>query len=311
MDRLDFVVTEEYEGRLDTAIGMALGNISRTYGQKLINEGFVKVDGIATQSKKQKVNIGQVVTTFVPEPEVLNVTEEDIPLDIVYEDEDLLVVNKPKGMVVHPAPGNFSGTLVNGLMHHCKDRLSSINGIIRPGIVHRIDKDTSGLLVVAKTNQAHEGLSKQFRVHSIDRKYMAMVYDNIKEDEGTINLPLGRDPKNRLRRWVTRENSKEAITHYKVLERFGKYTLIECQLETGRTHQIRVHMAYTNHPLLGDPLYGPKKKGKYILPADGQYLHAKSLGFVHPLTMERLFFQVEPPAYFKDFLAKCIREREV
>lgn len=226
---------------------------------------------------------------------------EDIPLDIVYEDDDLLVVDKPRGMVVHPAVGNESGTLVNALMFHCKDRLSSINGVIRPGIVHRIDKDTSGLLVVAKNDIAHELLSQQLADHSITRKYEALVFDNLKQDEGTVEAPIGRDPKNRLRQAVTWQNSKNAVTHWKVLERFGAYTLIEARLETGRTHQIRVHMAYIRHPLVGDQVYGPKKQPFNVC---GQLLHAKILGFVHPKTGEYMEFESKKPAIFYETLVK-------
>lgn len=230
-------------------------------------------------AKKEKAAEGDVIQIEIPEPEKIEVEAENIPIDIVYEDDDVLVVNKPAGMVVHPAPGNYTGTLVNALMYACGDNLSSINGVIRPGIVHRIDKDTSGLLMIAKNDKAHASLSEQLSVHSITRKYNAIVYNNIKEDEGTIDEPIGRDPKNRLKNAVVYSNSKRAVTHYKVLERFGKFTLIEASLETGRTHQIRVHMSHIKHPLLGDVLYGPAKNKEGAL---RQMLHAKVLGFVHP-----------------------------
>ena len=237
----------------------------------------------------------------IPQPERLEVEAEDIPLDIVYEDDELLVVDKPAGMVVHPAPGNHSGTLVNALMYHCGDALSSINGVIRPGIVHRIDKDTSGLLMVAKTDRAHNALSAQLAEHSITRRYKAIVHSNIKEDEGTVDKPIGRDPGNRLRNAVVYTNSKNAVTHYRVLERFGGFTLVEAVLETGRTHQIRVHMAYIRHPLLGDTLYGPAKN-RYG--AKRQMLHAGVLGFVHPVTGEYMEFNSPLPQDFEDVLAK-------
>ena len=215
------------------------------------------------------------------------------------------MVDKPRGMVVHPAVGNYTGTLVNSVMFHCGERLSSINGVIRPGIVHRIDKDTSGLLMIAKNDKAHESLSVQLAEHSITRRYQALVYHNIREDEGTVNAPLGRDPKNRLKRAVTNMNAKHAVTHYKVLERFGKYTLIEAQLETGRTHQIRVHMAYIKHPLVGDLLYGPKKQ---TVPVEGQMLHAKTLGFVHPRTGVYMEFDSPLPEYFVTILTGLRKE---
>lgn len=235
----------------------------------------------------------------MPDPVKLTIEAENIPLDIVYEDDDVLVVNKPRGMVVHPAVGNLDGTMVNAIMYHCGDRLSSINGVVRPGIVHRIDKDTSGLLMVAKNDKAHMSLSKQLYHHTITRKYLALVQDNIKQDSGTVDLPIGRDPKNRLKKAVNGSGAKNAVTHFKVLERFGEYTLIECQLETGRTHQIRVHMAYIKHPLVGDPLYGSKKQ---IFDVDGQLLHAETLGFIHPTTGEYMEFQVDMPKEFQNVI---------
>jgi len=245
------------------------------------------------------VSKDDAVELQIPEPKALEAKAEDIPLQLVYEDDDLLVVNKPRGMVVHPAAGNESGTLVNAVMFHCKGRLSSINGVIRPGIVHRIDKDTSGLLVVAKNDMAHESLSQQLAAHSITRKYEALVFNNFIQDEGTVDAPIGRDPSNRLRQAVTDINSKRAVTHFKVLERFGKFTLIEAKLETGRTHQIRVHMAYIKHPLVGDKVYGPKKQP---FNAEGQLLHAKTLGFVHPRTGEYMEFESSRPEIFDNIL---------
>ncbi len=291
--------------RLDAALAAMLPDLSRSFLQKLIEQGDVLAEGKPC-TKKQKAEAGMQIEISLPEPETLDVTPEDIPLDIVYEDEDLLVVNKPAGMVVHPAPGNYSGTLVNALMYHCGQELSAINGVIRPGIVHRIDKDTSGLLMVAKSDRAHTGLSEQLKVHSLTRKYVAIVYNNIKEDSGTVDAPIGRDPSNRLKNTVIYQNSREAVTHYNVLERFGDFTLIEAVLETGRTHQIRVHMTYIKHPLLGDELYGPAKNK---LGAKRQMLHAKVLGFVHPVTGEYLEFEAEPPEDFMKVLTK-LRERK-
>ncbi|MGN0712575.1 MAG: RluA family pseudouridine synthase, partial [Anaerovoracaceae bacterium] len=295
-EKYTFFIDEESNGtRIDRVLSLLLAESSRSYIQKLIEKGNVSVDGQTCTSKKYKVSSGQQVDLLMPPPENLSVEPENIPLDIVYEDEDVLVVNKPRGMVVHPAAGNYTGTLVNAVLYHCGDRLSSINGVIRPGIVHRIDKDTSGLLMIAKNNMAHESLSAQLAEHSITRRYTALVYHNLTEDEGTVDAPIGRDPKNRLRMAVTSQNSKRAVTHWKVLERFGRYTLIEARLETGRTHQIRVHMAYIHHPLVGDMVYGPKKQP---LTEDGQLLHARVLGFVHPRTGEYMEFERPLPPEF-------------
>ena len=303
-EKYKFTVSEK-SIRLDQFLASQLEDFSRSYIQKLIENENVKVNNSVCSVKKEKVKSGDEVEIIVPEPVELTVDPENIPLDIVYEDDDVLVVNKPKGMVVHPAAGNYTGTLVNAIMYHCGDRLSSINGVVRPGIVHRIDKDTSGLLMIAKTDRAHESLSVQLAEHSVTRKYYALVYHNFKEDEGVIDKPIGRDPRNRLRNAVTYENSKRAVTHYKVLERFGKYTLVQCILETGRTHQIRVHMSYLKHPLVGDLVYGPKKQ---TLPVSGQMLHAKVIGFVHPVTGEYMEFDSELPEYFADILAKLRKE---
>lgn len=296
-----FTAEQEDSVRLDRFLATELENLSRSYIQKLIDDGNVSINGKIKTVKKEKVIAGDEVEISVPEPVELKIEAENIPLTIVYEDDDVLVVNKPKGMVVHPAVGNYTGTLVNAIMYHCGDRLSSINGVIRPGIVHRIDKDTSGLLMIAKTDRAHESLSAQLAEHSITRRYQALVYNNFKEEEGSIDAPIGRDPSNRLRMAVTSEHSKRAVTHYKVLERFGKYTLMEMELETGRTHQIRVHMAYLKHPLVGDSVYGPKKQ---TIPVEGQMLHAKVIGFVHPVTGEYMEFNSELPEYFKEILEK-------
>ena len=253
------VASEDAGKRLDAYVSSQIEDLSRNYAESLIEEGRITVDGEA-QAKKYKVKAGQQVNVIYPEPTKLDVTAQDIPLNIVYEDEDVIVVNKPRGMVVHPSAGNEDGTLVNAVMYHCGSSLSSINGTIRPGIVHRIDKDTSGLLMIAKNDRAHESLAEQLRVHSVTREYQALVYDNIREDELTIDVPIGRDERNRLRRWVNGSNPKNAVTHVKVLRRYGKYTLISARLETGRTHQIRVHLSYIKHPLVGDTTYGPKKQ---------------------------------------------------
>ena len=304
-ERYTFLIDKETQStRIDSVLSLLLSETSRSFIQKLIEGGNLTVNGQQCTSKKYKVSEGDVVEITVPEPEKLVIEAENIPLDIVYEDDDVLVVNKPRGMVVHPAAGTYNGTLVNAVMYHCRDRLSSINGVIRPGIVHRIDKDTSGLLMIAKNNRAHESLSRQLAEHTITRKYTALVYNNFNEDEGTVDAPLGRDPKNRLRRAVVSENSKRAVTHWRVLERFGKYTLIEAQLETGRTHQIRVHMAYINHPLVGDLLYGPKKQTIF---QDGQLLHAGVLGFIHPSTGQYMEFSRPIPEEFQQVIEKIRR----
>ncbi|MBQ3964541.1 MAG: RluA family pseudouridine synthase [Firmicutes bacterium] len=293
--------TEEEGARLDAALSLALSDTSRSYLQKLIAGGSVSIDGTVCKVKKTPVKAGQQITVIVPPAEELSVQAENIPLTIVYEDEELLVVDKPRGMVVHPAPGNPDGTLVNALLWHCQGHLSSINGVIRPGIVHRIDKDTSGLLMVAKTDRAHLSLSRQLAEHTITRRYQAVVMNNIKEDEGTVDAPIGRDANMRLRQAVTEQHARRAVTHYKVLERFGRYTLIEARLETGRTHQIRVHMAYIHHPLVGDDLYG---RGKNPFGVTGQVLHAGVLGFIHPVSGEYMEFTSPLPPYFEDVLAK-------
>jgi len=298
VDRLyEFQVEEVDAGqRVDRLLAELLSECSRSFLQKLVERGAVTVNGERLTEKKYKVKAGDCLSVALPEPELLEAKPENLPLDIVYEDEDVAVVNKPRGMVVHPAPGNETGTMVNALLYHCKN-LSSINGVIRPGIVHRIDKDTSGLLMVAKNDAAHRALAQQLSVHSITRIYQAVVFHNLKEDEGTVNAPIGRDPKNRLRMAVTDRNSKPAVTHWQVEERFGSFTRITARLETGRTHQIRVHMAHIGHPLLGDPLYGPKKQP---LELQGQALHAQVLGFVHPSTGSYMEFEVSPPREFQD-----------
>lgn len=296
------VIEETMEGaRIDSALSLALPEASRNLVQKLIETGMVTVNGSPCLHKNYRVTEGEVAEILIQPPVQLEIRAEPIPLTILYEDRDLLVVDKPKGMVVHPGPGNPSHTLVNALMYHCGDRLSSINGVIRPGIVHRIDKDTSGLLVVAKTDTAHRSLAGQLAEHTIARAYRAVVYHNMARDEGTVNMPIGRDPKNRLRQAVGGVSPREAVTHYRVLERFGKFTYLEARLETGRTHQIRVHMAYLNHPILGDPLYGPKKK---ILGAESQMLHAGTLGFIHPVTGAYMEFESGLPESFSRVLTR-------
>lgn len=284
--------------RLDKFIAYN-SDISRSYAAKLCEDGLVTYKG-KQLAKKYKITGSEEIVIEVPEPEELSIEPEDIPLDIVYEDIDVIVVNKPQGLCVHPAPGNESGTLVNGLVYHCGDELSAINGVIRPGIVHRIDKDTSGLLIVAKNNEAHLKLSDQLKERKAMRKYVALVNGNIKEDFGTVNKPIARNPVDRKKMAVV-TGGREAITHFNVLERFGMYTLVECILETGRTHQIRVHMASIGHSIVGDPLYGIKKE-KFNL--DGQLLHAKTIGFVHPTTGKMMEFTSEIPPYFENVLEK-------
>ena len=275
-----------------------LPGISRSAIQRLIEEGHVQVDG-GKKPKNYRLCFGDQIQFSIPEPQVPAAQPEEMPLTIIYEDDDLLVVNKPKGMVVHPAPGNPDKTLVNALLYHCRGSLSGINGVLRPGIVHRIDKATSGLLIVAKNDKAHQGLSEQIKEHSFLREYEAVVYGLLSEPEGIVDAPIGRRKKDRKKMCVTYENSKSAVTHYRVLEYLDGFTHIRCRLETGRTHQIRVHMAYLGHPVAGEDMYGPKK---IIRELNGQCLHAKTIGFIHPLTGDRLFFDSELPDYFQRFL---------
>ncbi len=301
MEQNEFLVTDDIAGsRLDKAITLLCVELSRNSAQQLIESGDILVNGVIS-NKKYTVKSGDVITLEIPEPTNLSVEAENIPLDIVYEDEHLLVVNKPKGMVVHPAAGNYSGTLVNALLYHCGDSLSGINGVIRPGIVHRIDKDTSGLLVVAKNDVAHKGLAEQIKEHSFTRVYNTVVVGNIKDETGTIDAPIGRHPKDRKKQAVTDKNSKNAVTHFEVLERYNGFTFLKVKLETGRTHQIRVHMAYRGTPVAGDVVYGNPKK-TYGL--QGQCLNASTIGFVHPVTGEYLEFTTDLPDYFKDFLRR-------
>lgn len=293
---------EDAGARLDAFLAGKMEK-TRSSVQKLIKEENVRLNG-APAAKNARLREGDRVEATEPPPEVLDVKPQNIPLDIVYEDQDLLVVNKPKGMVVHPAAGNPDGTLVNALLFHCGDSLSGINGVIRPGIVHRIDKDTSGLLIVAKNDRAHQSLAEQIAVHSFTRIYNAVVYGIVKEEEGTVSAPIGRHPADRKRMAVLSSGGREAVTHYRVLERFPGFTLVECRLETGRTHQIRVHMAHIGHPVAGDPVYGPKK---CITELQGQCLHARVIGFIHPATGEYLEFDSGLPPYFERFLEKLRR----
>lgn len=285
--------------RLDIFVSVSEG-VSRSAAQELISKGDVTVNG-KPSTKNYKLREGDRVETTLPPPEPIEALPQDIPVDIVYEDEHLLVVNKPQGMVVHPAPGNPDGTLVNALLHHCAGRLSSINGKIRPGIVHRIDKDTAGLLIVAKTDAAHTGLAEQIAVHSFTRRYRTIVVGNIREDTGTIDKPIGRSATDRKKFAVTNVNSKPAVTHYRVIERLAGYTHLELTLETGRTHQIRVHMAYMGHPVIGDPVYG---NPKHSLGLRGQCLFAEYISFTHPITGEIMSFGAELPDFFKDVLRR-------
>ncbi len=301
MNEVLIEVPENFEGeRIDKFLSVLVENSSRNAIQKLIENGKVLVNGVAV-NKKYKVNTDDEITMLPSELKPLDAEPENIPLDIVYEDEHLLVVNKPRGMVVHPAPGNYSGTLVNALLYHCKDSLSGINGILRPGIVHRIDKDTSGLLIVAKNDKAHIGLAEQIKEHSFIREYNAVIVGHLKEQQGTVNAPIGRNPKDRKKMCVTQNNSKNAVTHYNVIEDYEGYSHISLKLETGRTHQIRVHMAHLGHPVAGDFVYGNDKKSAYL---NGQCLHAIKIGFIHPITEEYLEFTSELPDYFTEFLSR-------
>lgn len=297
---LFIVENEDINKRIDVFLNDELEDMSRSALQRLIEKGNITVNS-KNINKNYKLRENDNINIEIPEPVELNIEPENIPLDILYEDDDLIVLNKPQNMVVHPAPGHYSGTLVNGLMYHCGDKLSGINGVMRPGIVHRIDKDTSGVLVIAKSDMAHKGLSEQLAEHSMKRVYNAIVYNSIKNDEGTVSTNIGRSQNDRKKMAVLDEGGRHAVTHYKVLERMGKFNFVELQLETGRTHQIRVHMAHIGHPLLGDPVYGPKKQ---IFNLAGQVLHAKTLGFVHPRTGKYMEFETELPDYFKKLILR-------
>lgn len=300
-ERYEFIVDSlSVRERIDKFLVDNLDNFTRSAVQKIIDDGGVSVNNRVI-SKNYKCRPDDEIIIIIPDARPMQAEAENIPLHIVYEDSDLLVVNKPKGMVVHPACGNEEGTLVNALLYHCGASLSGINGVIRPGIVHRIDKDTSGLLIVAKNDNAHLSLAAQIKEHSFSRAYEAVVYGNVKEDKGTVNAPIGRSPRDRKKMAVTLKNSKPAVTHYEVIKRYGDFTHIRCVLETGRTHQIRVHMASIGHPVAGDEVYGPKK---VITELHGQCLHAKHIGFVHPTTGEWLEFESDLPEYFIKLLSK-------
>ena len=288
---------EDRDFRIDLWLSEMFPDKSRSFFQKLLKESAVTVNGSSVRPSYLLREEDRVLVCF-PEPELLEIRPENIPLDIVYEDEDVILVNKPKGMVVHPAAGHYSGTLVNALLYHCRD-LSGINGVLRPGIVHRIDRDTTGILIACKNDAAHLSISSQLAAHTNTRAYHAIVCGNLREDEGTVDAPLGRDKKDRKKMAIDYAGGKEAVTHYRVLERFGEYTFIECRLETGRTHQIRVHMASLKHPLLGDSVYG---SGKSRFATEGQCLHAYLFGFVHPRTGEKMEFSVPDPPYFEKIL---------
>ena len=300
----EYIVPEKSSGlRIDKFLTEICPDYTRSFLQKLLKSEMVEVNGKPVKSS-YKTAAGDTVTFEVPEAVEAEITAQEMTLDILYEDEDVILINKPKGMVVHPAAGHYEGTLVNGLMHHCREQLSGINGVMRPGIVHRIDMDTTGVLIVCKNDLAHNSIAEQLKVHSITRKYYAVVFGSLKDDEGTIHAPIGRHPNDRKKMSINSKNGKDAVTHYKVLERFHGYTLVECRLETGRTHQIRVHMASIGHPLLGDQVYGPAKQPFRL---QGQTLHAGVLGFLHPRTGEYMEFSAPLPKYFEELLEKLRR----
>lgn len=301
------VEKENDNNRIDKFINDRMADVSRSYIQKLIKDNRVTVD-LKPVKANYRVKEGDRVEVGLPEPVSLDIEPQNIPLDIVYEDEDVLLINKPKDMVVHPSAGHMDGTLVNALLYHCKDSLSSINGVMRPGIVHRIDKDTTGLLIICKNDKAHNCIAEQLKVHSITRRYQAIVWNNLTADEGVVDAPIGRHPVDRKKMAINYKNGKTAVTHYKVLERFGKYTYIECELETGRTHQIRVHMTSIGHPLIGDSVYGPDRQP---FKTQGQVLHAKVFGFIHPTTGQYMEFEVPLPEYFENILEKLRNTKAV
>lgn len=294
------IETDDVNKRVDVFLNEEMEDVSRSALQKNIEKGNITVNGEKI-SKNYKLHLGDIVEAELPPPENIDIVPEDIPLDIMYDDDDLIVINKSQNMVVHPAPGHYTGTLVNALMFHCGDNLSGINGVLRPGIVHRIDKDTSGVLVIAKSDLAHKGLSEQLAEHSMKRVYNAIVYNSFSEESGTVDRNIDRSKNDRKKMAVVMQGGRNAVTHYKVIEKLGKYTWVELQLETGRTHQIRVHMSYIGHPLLGDPVYGPKKCPFNL---NGQVLHAKVLGFIHPRTGEYMEFNSELPDYFSSLIER-------
>lgn len=301
MSQISLQADETYmDERLDKFLSAMLPDQSRSYFQRIIKDGNVLVNGEPKKSS-YRLEDGDEVTADLPELKSPDIEPENIPLDILYEDDSILMVNKPKGMVVHPSAGHYTGTLVNAVLWHCQGQLSGINGVSRPGIVHRIDKDTTGVLVVCKNDAAHNAVAAQLKEHSITRKYRAIVHGVIKEDEGTVDAPIGRHPTERKKMASGVKNGKRAVTHYRVLERFQGYTYVECQLETGRTHQIRVHMASIHHPLLGDTVYGPAKDSHHL---EGQTLHAMVLGLIHPVTGEYLEVEAPLPEYFENLLKK-------
>lgn len=305
MEKIELTAGPDASGRLDAWLAGQCAELSRSALQNLMEQGRVTRGGSCV-NKKDKVVPGAAYCIDLPEPQPIEAQPQNIPLDVVYEDNDLIVINKPKGMVVHPAPGNPDGTMVNALLYHCGSRLSSIGGVIRPGIVHRIDKDTSGLLVVAKDDETHRALSEKMSRHDILREYHAVVYGNLKEDSGFVEASIGRDKNDRKKMAVTDQNAKYAYTEWRVLERFGNFTYIACRLKTGRTHQIRVHMASIGHPLAGDPVYGPRN---CITELHGQCLHAKMLGFEHPATGQWMEFDSDLPPYFEKYLQKLRKGR--
>ena len=298
------LIAQENGVRADQFLSQALDNLTRSAAQKLLEAGHVLRDGKALK-KNDKLKEGDEITVLIPDPTEVEILPQDIPLDVVYEDEDVIVVNKPVGMVVHPAPGHPDGTLVNALMYHCGDSLSGINGELRPGIVHRIDRDTSGLIIAAKNDAAHLALAEQLQDHSLYREYEAVIIGGLKSDEGTIDLPIARHATDRKKMAINHYNGRRAVTHWTVLERFSGYTHLQCRLETGRTHQIRVHLSAQGHPVLGDPVYSGERKGFPELA--GQCLHARKLSFIHPRTGERLTLECSLPDYFTATLARCAR----
>lgn len=300
MNEIFFEIPPEMEGeRIDKCIFGMMDGVSRSSIQRLIKNDGISVNDLSVKAS-YRAKADDAVRFALPPSEELDIPAQDIPLDILYEDKDLLIVNKPKGMVVHPAPGHYEGTLVNAVMYHCKGDLSGINGVLRPGIVHRIDKDTTGSLIICKNDKAHNAIAELLKTHDITRKYRAVVFGSLEQDEGTISAPIGRHPKDRKKMAVNEKNGKRAVTHYRVLERFNGYTYVECSLETGRTHQIRVHMAHIGHPLLGDELYSNGRKPPVKL--EGQALHAMTIGFVHPSTGEYMEFEAPLPQYFEELL---------
>lgn len=299
MNEVVFEIVPEMEGeRIDKCISSYMEDLSRSYIQKVIKEGNVSVNDLAVRAN-YRVKVEDRVRFVIPDSVEPDIPAQDIPLDILYEDNDILIINKPKNMVVHPAPGHYEGTLVNAVLYHCKGELSGINGVLRPGIVHRIDKDTTGSIIVCKNDEAHNAIADLLKTHDITRKYRAIVYGNVKNDEGTVDAPIGRHHSDHKKMTVNEKKGKRAVTHYRVLERFGQYTYIECQLETGRTHQIRVHMASIGYPILGDPVYTNRKSPFHL---EGQVLHAMTIGFVHPRSGNYVEFEAPLPDYFEKLL---------